>query len=44
VLDLRLATRPVPEAPEVGLRLSGPAAAPRRVPELAPFLLWRAER
>lgn len=43
-LDLRLATRPVPDAPEVGLRLTGPLAAPRRLPELAPFLRWRAER
>jgi hypothetical protein len=43
-LDLRLATRPVPDAPEIGLRLTGPLAAPRRLPELAPFLRWRAER
>ena len=43
-LDLRLAARPLPEAPEVGLRRTGPAAAPQRVPELAPFLRWRAER
>jgi hypothetical protein len=42
-LDLRLATRPVPDAPEIGLRLTGPLAAPRRLPELAPFLRWRAE-
>jgi hypothetical protein len=41
-LDLRLATRPVAEAPEIALRLTGPLAAPRRLPELAPFLLWRA--
>ena len=43
-LDLRLATRPVAEAPEIGLRVSGPAADPRRQPELAPFLRWRAEQ
>jgi hypothetical protein len=43
-LDLRLATRPVAEAPEIGLRLSGPAADPRRLPEIAPFLRWRAEQ
>jgi hypothetical protein len=34
----------VPDAPEIGLRLTGPLAAPRRLPELAPFLRWRAER
>lgn len=44
MLDLRIGTRPLPEAPEVQLRLSGPAAAPRRTLELAPFLRWRAER
>jgi len=44
VLDLRVAARPVAEAPEVGLRLSGPVAAPRRLAEIAPFLRWRAER
>ena len=43
-LDLRLAARPVAEAPEIGLRLTGPLAEPRRLPELAPFLRWRAER
>ena len=43
-LDLRFATRPVAEAPEIGLRVSGPAAEPRRLPELAPFLRWRAEQ
>ncbi|MDO9711237.1 AsmA family protein [Paracraurococcus lichenis] len=42
-LDLRIGTRPVPEAPEIGLRLTGPAAAPRRLAELADFLRWRAE-
>jgi uncharacterized protein involved in outer membrane biogenesis len=43
-LDLRLAAQPVAEAPEIGLRLAGPATAPQRLPELAPFLRWRAER
>lgn len=43
-LDLRLATRPVAEAPEIGLRIAGRAAEPRRQPEVAPFLRWRAER
>ncbi len=43
-LDLRLAARPVAEAPEIALRLTGPLAEPRRLPELAPFLLWRAAR
>jgi len=43
-LDLRIAARPVADAPEVGLRVTGPAASPQRVLELAPFLRWRAER
>lgn len=44
-LDLRLATRPAtPEAPELGLRISGPAAAPRALPETADWARWRAER
>jgi hypothetical protein len=43
-LDLRLATRPVAEAPEIGLGVSGPAGDPRRLPETAPFLRWRAEQ
>ena len=43
-LDLRFATRPVAEAPEIGLRVSGPAADPQRLPEMAPFLRWRAEQ
>ncbi|WP_158292242.1 hypothetical protein, partial [Paracraurococcus ruber] len=42
-LDLRLATRPAAEGPEVALRLTGPAAAPQRLPELAGFLRWKAE-
>jgi hypothetical protein len=44
VIDLRFATRPVSEAPEIGLRIAGPVADPERLPELAPFLRWRAER
>ena len=43
-LDLRVAAKPMPEAAEVGLRLTGPAEAPRRLPEFAGFLQWRAER
>ncbi|MCB4822988.1 AsmA family protein [Roseicella aerolata] len=43
-LDLRIAAKPVAEAPEIGLRLTGPAEAPRRLPELADFLRWRAAR
>jgi hypothetical protein len=43
-LDLRLAMKPVADSAEVGLRLTGPVGAPRRLPELAAFLRWRAER
>ena len=43
-IDLRLRAQPMPEAPEVQLRISGPTDAPRRLPELSPFLRWRAER
>lgn len=43
-LGLALATTPEAEAPPVGLRLTGPAASPRRLPEIAPFLRWKAER
>jgi len=43
-LDLRFALRPAEAGPEVALRASGPWAAPRRLPELAPYLRWRAER
>ncbi|MDB5414559.1 MAG: hypothetical protein JWR10_2894 [Rubritepida sp.] len=43
VVDLRL-TLPVPEgAPAVALRLTGPSMTPRRLPEIAPWLRWRAE-
>ena len=43
MLDLGVSLR-IPDGPEVRLRLTGPAAAPKRVPELTPWLLWRAER
>ncbi|MFZ4408948.1 MAG: AsmA family protein [Paracraurococcus sp.] len=43
-LDLRVAAKPMAESAEVGLRLTGPVGAPRRLPELAAFLRWRAER
>ena len=43
MLDLGVSLR-IPDGPEVRLRLAGPAAAPKRVPELTPWLLWRAER
>jgi uncharacterized protein involved in outer membrane biogenesis len=42
--DLRADLRPAgPDAPEFGLRLAGPLAAPRRIPELAGFARWRAD-
>ena len=44
-LELRLLARPGPaEAPEIGLRLTGPPEAPRRQPEIAPWARWRAEQ
>ncbi len=44
-LDLRLLARPaVPEAPDLGLRLTGPAASPRALPETSAWARWRAER
>jgi len=42
-LDLLLSATPVAEAPPVGLRLTGPVASPRRLPEIATFLRWKAE-
>jgi len=42
-MDLRLALREG-EAPEFGLRMTGSAAKPRLVPEIADWLRWRAER
>jgi hypothetical protein len=45
VLDLRLGVRPAQgDAPEIGLRATGPAAAPRALPETADWARWRAER
>ncbi|MBX9698833.1 MAG: AsmA-like C-terminal region-containing protein, partial [Acetobacteraceae bacterium] len=43
-LDVTISTVPVADAPPIRLRLTGPATAPRRQPELAPFLRWKAER
>ena len=43
MLDLGLSLR-IPDGPEIRLRLAGPAAAPKRVPELTPWLLWRVEQ
>ena len=46
-LDARLSVRPAQAGtgePDLGLRLSGPLARPRRVPEIASWLRWRAER
>jgi hypothetical protein len=43
-LDLRVGARPLPEAPELGLRVTGPADAPRALPETSDWARWRAER
>ncbi|WP_439597368.1 AsmA family protein [Falsiroseomonas sp.] len=44
-LDLQVLARPaMPEAPDLGLRLTGPADAPRRLPETSAWARWRAER
>ena len=44
-LDIGFALRPpVAEAPDIGLRFSGPAAAPQRLPDIAPWARWRAEQ
>jgi hypothetical protein len=44
-LDLRLGARPAaPEAPDLGLRLTGPAETPQALPETAAWARWRAER
>jgi len=44
LLALRLAVVPeVADAPEIGLRLTGPVDAAERVPELAGAVRWRAE-
>jgi hypothetical protein len=43
-LDLRLALHPqVPDPPEIGLRVTGPAGAPKRAPETSDVIRWRAE-
>jgi uncharacterized protein involved in outer membrane biogenesis len=42
-LDVTAAQKPADPAPEVGVRLTGPAAQPRRVPDLSAWLRWRAE-
>jgi uncharacterized protein involved in outer membrane biogenesis len=45
VLDLRVGVRAAtPDAPEPGLRVTGPADAPRALPETAAWARWRAER
>lgn len=45
VLDLRAAVRPAaPEAPPLGLSVTGPAATPRALPETADWARWRAEK
>jgi hypothetical protein len=45
VLDLRIGVRPSGEgAPELGLRVTGPAGTPRALPETAGWARWRAER
>ncbi len=42
-LDLRFLVQPPPaEAPAVALRVTGPAATPRRQPEIADWARWRA--
>jgi len=43
-LDLQMRTKPEAEAPELGLRVTGPAASPRALPEIADWARWRAER
>ena len=44
-LDLRILARPAqPEAPDLGLQLSGPAETPSALPETAAWARWRAER
>lgn len=44
-LDLRFAVQPGGEgAPPIALRVTGPAEAPRRQPEVAPWARWRAAR
>jgi hypothetical protein len=43
--DLQVLARPAtPEAPDLGLRLTGPVDSPRALPETAAWARWRAER
>lgn len=43
-LDLHAAIRPaLPDAPEIGLRITGPADAPRHLPELADVTRWQVQ-
>lgn len=44
-LDIGFALRaPNAGAPDIGFRFSGPAAAPQRLPDIAPWARWRAEQ
>ena len=44
-LDLRVGVRPAAEgAPELGLSVTGPAGAPRALPETSDWARWRAEQ
>jgi len=43
-VGLRFGVRPAAEGPEIGLGLSGPAEAPRPLPEVSDWARWRAER
>jgi hypothetical protein len=42
-IDLSLRLAP-PEGPELGLRVTGPLRQPRRLPDIADWLRWRAEQ
>ncbi|MDB5371172.1 MAG: hypothetical protein JWP20_2730 [Roseomonas sp.] len=42
-MDLTLTLQP-PEGPPFGLRMTGPLRLPRRVPDIADWLRWRAEQ
>ena len=44
VIEGRLTIRPGPGLPDVSARLTGPASAPVRTPELASVARWLAER
>ena len=44
-VDIGFALRPPNAgAPDIGFRFSGPAAAPLRLPDIAPWARWRAEQ